>query len=78
MRILESILDKIKANNRKSNQISSDSENKMAMLGFGNNDRSDGEIFETLKMIWADNGDCISRLYAGTNSNITAVTKTGR
>mgnify|MGYP001616536057 FL=1 len=50
--------------------MSSDSENKMAMLGFGN-DRSDGEIFETLKMTWADNGDCISRLYAGTKSNIT-------
>ena len=57
--------------------MSSDSENKMAMLGFGN-DRSDGEIFETLKMTWADNGDCISRLYAGTNSNITSVTKTGK
>ena len=49
----------------------------MAMLGFGN-DNSDGYIFDTLKMMWAENGDAISKLYAGTGSTITSVTKTGK
>ncbi len=49
----------------------------MANLGFGS-ENSDGSIFDTLKMMWAENGDCISRLYAGTGSTITSVTKTGK
>jgi phosphatidylinositol-bisphosphatase len=48
----------------------------MAMLGFG--DSNDGEIFETLKVMWAENGDVISKMYAGTSSTITSVTKTGK
>jgi hypothetical protein len=49
----------------------------MAMLGFAS-ENSDGSIFDTLKLMWAENGDTISKLYAGTGSTITSVTKTGK
>jgi len=39
---------------------------------------NDGYIHEILKNMWADNGDVISRQYAGTSSTITSVTKTGK
>ena len=77
MRIVEAILDKLKAENRVNGEKSGLDQNKMAMLGFGS-DNGDGFIFETLKHMWAENGDCISKLYAGTSSTITSVTKTGK
>jgi hypothetical protein len=46
------------------------------MLGFS--EVNDGHIFEVAKSIWAENGDMISRQYAGTGSTITSVTKTGK
>lgn len=49
----------------------------MSMMGFteiGN----DGIVFDILKEMWAENGDVISRQYAGTSSTITSVTKTGK
>ena len=47
------------------------------MLGFDSNS-SDGYIFDLAKNLWADNGDTISKQYAGTGSTITSVTKTGK
>ena len=47
------------------------------MLGFDNNN-NDGYIGDVTKNMWAENGDAISKQYAGTGSNITAVTKTGK
>ena len=46
------------------------------MLGF--NDTSDGYMFDIAKNMWAENGDVISKQYAGTGSTITSVTKTGK
>lgn len=77
MRILDTILEKLKQQNRKQGGSNGIDENKMAMFGFGQ-DSSDAQIFETLKLMWADNGDAISKLYAGTSSTITSVTKTGK
>ncbi len=78
MRIVETILDKIKAQNKQSyGQGARVDQNKMAMWGFSN-DNADGMVFDTLKFMWAENGDCISKLYAGTGSTITSVTKTGK
>mmetsp|Transcript_10447 Transcript_10447/g.10500 ORF Transcript_10447/g.10500 Transcript_10447/m.10500 type:complete len:155 (-) Transcript_10447:1404-1868(-) len=76
MRIVESILDKIKSQSKqqKDNQVD---QNYLAMWGFSN-DNNDASIFETLKMMWAENGDTISKLYAGTGSTITSVTKNGK
>lgn len=74
MRILESQLDKIKAMNGSRNKGIDDGQ--MAQLGFG--EQNDGYIFETLKHMWADNGDFLSKQYAGTGSTITSVTKTGK
>ena len=48
------------------------------MWGFGEETNSDAAIFETLKLMWAENGDMISKLYAGTGSTITSVTKKGK
>lgn len=57
MRILESILDRIKALNRSGlNGVDS---NKLSMMGFG--EQNDGYIFEAAKHIWAENGDFISK-----------------
>jgi hypothetical protein len=39
---------------------------------------NDSQIFEQLKWMWAENGDVISKQYAGTSSTITSVTKTGK
>lgn len=75
-RILENILDKIKATNRKSTRGSSSSQNEM-VLGFDSNN-GDGFIFDIMKNMWAENGDMISKQYAGTSSTITSVTKTGK
>lgn len=47
------------------------------MLGF-TGVSSDIQIFEVMKCMWADNGDVISKQYAGTSSTITSVTKTGK
>ena len=47
------------------------------MLGF-TEATNDGFVFEVLKGMWAENGDVISRQYAGTSSTITSVTKTGK
>lgn len=41
--------------------------------GYNNN-----SVFDHLKKIWAENGDVISKQYAGTSSTITSVTKTGK
>lgn len=46
------------------------------MMGF--NETSDGYIFDVLKQMWAENGDILSKQYAGTSSTITSVTKTGK
>ena len=48
----------------------------MAMMGF--TDQHDGYIFDILKGMWAENGDYLSKQYAGTSSTITSVTKTGK
>lgn len=57
MRIVESILDKIKAQNKQSVDPSSKvDQNKLAMFGFGA-ENNDGYIFELLKHMWAENGD---------------------
>lgn len=45
-------------------------------LGFGDN--TDAFIFDIMKNMWAENGDMISKQYAGTSSTITSVTKTGK
>ncbi len=47
------------------------------MMGF-TEATNDGYIFEVLKLMWAENGDALSKQYAGTSSTITAVTKTGK
>ena len=47
------------------------------MLGF-NGDNGDSFIFDVMKNMWAENGDMISKQYAGTSSTITSVTKTGK
>lgn len=47
------------------------------MMGF-TEVNNDAYIFEVLKNMWADNGDILSKQYAGTSSTITSVTKTGK
>ena len=44
----------------------------------GDGQNNDGFIFDLIKEMWADNGDILSRQYAGTGSTITNVTKTGK
>lgn len=46
------------------------------MMGFG--ESNDGYLFDLLKGMWAENGDILSKQYAGTGSTITSVTKTGK
>lgn len=46
------------------------------MMGFA--EVNDGHIFELAKSMWAENGDVLSKQYAGTGSTITSVTKTGK
>lgn len=50
---------------------------QLQMMGF-TEATNDGYIFEVLKHMWADNGDILSKQYAGTSSTITSVTKTGK
>ena len=75
LKIIETILDKLKQQNRKG--MSNEAAQQFTMLGFeaGN---SDGYVFDIAKNMWADNGDIISKQYAGTGSTITSVTKTGK
>lgn len=47
------------------------------MLGFDSSN-NDSYIGDVIKNMWAENGDAISRQYAGTGSTITTVTKTGK
>jgi synaptojanin len=47
------------------------------MMGF-TEISNDAYIFDVLKHMWAENGDVISKQYAGTGSTITSVTKTGK
>lgn len=67
MRIIEHILDRIKSQNRRSHNTIS--ERQMALMGFS--EVNDSHIFELAKNIWAENGDIISKQYAGTSSTIT-------
>jgi hypothetical protein len=76
MRILETILDRIKSNNRKTMNANGANHDHLNMLGF--NDNNDGYVFEIVKGMWAENGDILSKQYAGTSSTITSVTKTGK
>ena len=80
-RIVEEILDQIKDMNRRNIQggmkAFQNSAPSLSMMGFtevGN----DAYIFDVLKHMWAENGDVISKQYAGTGSTITKVTKTGK
>lgn len=57
MKILEVMLDTLKSENRKNNFGVDQS--KLAMMGFS--ESNDGHIFEQLKMMWAENGDQISK-----------------
>jgi hypothetical protein len=57
--------------------MSGEAAHQFTMLGFDAN-TSDGYIFDVVKNMWADNGDIISKQYAGTGSTITSVTKTGK
>ena len=47
-------------------------------MGFTDLTTNDAFIFDVMKHMWADNGDVISKQYAGTSSTITSVTKTGK
>lgn len=47
------------------------------MMGFTDT-YNDPKICEMITHMWAENGDVISRQYAGTSSTITSVTKTGK
>lgn len=51
-----------------------DSDQTFGLDGFN----SDAYVFDILKNAWAENGDMISKQYAGTSSTITSVTKTGK
>lgn len=73
LKIIETILDKVKGMNRKSNRQDDDTG-----LGLGLDSNNDAFIFDILKNMWAENGDMISKQYAGTSSTITSVTKTGK
>ncbi len=42
------------------------------------NEHNDSALLEHMKNMWADNGDVLSKQYAGTGSTITSVTKTGK
>jgi hypothetical protein len=35
-------------------------------------------MFDTMKKMWANNGNKLSHQYTGTNSNITGVIETGK
>jgi len=69
LRILENVLDRIKSQNRKGHDA--------GVSGFDAYN-SDAYVFDILKNMWAENGDTISKQYAGTGSTITSVTKTGK
>lgn len=71
-RIIDDILDRLKSLNRNP-QLTE----HLREMGF-TEATNDGYIHEILKNMWADNGDVISRQYAGTSSTITSVTKTGK
>jgi len=45
---------------------------------FFTSDPNDSQIFDILKNMWAENGDILSKQYAGTGSTITTVTRTGK
>jgi len=47
------------------------------MFGLAGNN-NDAMVYEHLKRQWGENGDVISKQYAGTSSTITSVTKTGK
>ena len=76
MRILENILDRCKASNKAAGQSKVD-EDRIQMMGFTNTN-SDAYVYDVFKNMWAENGDMISKQYAGTSSTITSVTKTGK
>ena len=81
-RIVENILDKLKEiNNKKTNghhQSSAMIQKNLDSMGFTDLTTNDAFIFDVMKHMWADNGDVISKQYAGTSSTITSVTKTGK
>ncbi len=39
---------------------------------------NDGDILDSVKYIWAESGDMLSKQYSGTGSTIATVTKNGR
>lgn len=73
-RIVEVILDTFKEQNRRNAGAKEKKEfidyEQLQMMGF-TEATNDGFIFEVLKHMWADNGDVISKQYAGTSSTIT-------
>lgn len=76
-RVVEVILDRLKEANRRGGARSQVDSQHLQMMGF-TEATNDGFVFELLKNMWADNGDVISKQYAGTSSTITSVTKTGK
>ena len=78
LRIVEFFLDQLKQFNRKSSKNpQSQAQQDLTMMGFTDT-FNDPKICEIITHMWAENGDVISRQYAGTSSTITSVTKTGK
>lgn len=62
MKIVETILDKVKQQNRRT--ITNEESQRLAMYGFDNSSSgfsSDAQVFDQLKLMWADNGDHLSK-----------------
>ncbi len=78
LRLVQLILDQLKQLNKKSSKNPQrEAQQDLTMMGFTDT-YNDPKICEIITHMWAENGDVISKQYAGTSSTITSVTKTGK